>query len=231
MASEASDFAIVASSEGSARPASERGDATVSFSASTGTATVRSTSTLTAGGAPAAGRIAIVGAGPAAVKAALDLTDGGAAVTLIHEAPLSAAPERLAALDAAAAKAASPDNDADNAGRLTILAGTLEAVEAPEGRLLTLHVAGTGGHGRIGADYILVQAGLELIDGALTGMEPVIDLSTGETANPGLFVLGDAASGGGRLAEASFADGARAASALSRRLSAPLAPGFRLGAA
>ena len=71
-----------------------------------------------------------------------------------------------------------------------------------------------------------------VIIGGEFGRTPTVELnSTGETANPGLFVLGDAASGGGRLAEASFADGARAASALSRRLSAPLAPGFRLGAA
>lgn len=131
--------------------------------------------------APEAGRIAVVGAGPTAVEAALSLASGSEATALIHPGPLSAAPDRIEAL-----------HDEARRRRLTLIEGEIARVDAAEGRLRAVEIRGRTGETRHDLDYLLVQAGLELIRGDLTGLEPVADPATGETATRGVFVAGDA---------------------------------------
>ncbi|MEL7464286.1 MAG: NAD(P)/FAD-dependent oxidoreductase [Pseudomonadota bacterium] len=168
--------------------------------------------------APEAGRIAIVGAGPTAVETALAFASASETTALIHDAPLSAAPARIDALHAEA-----------RLNRLTLIEGEVTRIESADGRLTAIDVVtdvASGGETlRYDLDYLLVQAGLELIQGGLTGLEPIRDPRTGETATPGVFITGDAVEGEGRppVVAAGFAEAVRAAEAMQDRV-APDAP-------
>lgn len=164
--------------------------------------------------APETGRIAVIGAGPTAVEAALSLASGSERTALIHSGPVSAAPDRLSAL-----------HDEARRNRLTLVEGEVERVVSADGRLSAVDVATAGGLRRFDLDYLLVQAGLELIQGGMTGLEPIADARTGETATPGVFIAGDAVRGEGRppVVAAGFSEAVRAAAALERRI-APQAP-------
>ena len=169
--------------------------------------------------APETGRIAVVGSGPTAVEAALSLASASEATTLIHSGPIGAAPDRLDALHAEARRK-----------RLTLVEGEIARVSSADGKLRSVEVRGQGGETRHDLDYLLVQAGLELVQGGLTGLEPVADPATGETATRGVFVVGDAlvgpaASASGRppVIAAGLSEAIRTAEALAARLS-PGAP-------
>lgn len=163
----------------------------------------------TAEAAPDSGRVAIVGAGPGAVEAALSLASHHQETALIHDAALSAAPDRLDDLHQEARR-----------GRLKLVQGAVASVEAANGRLTAVEVASGDIRTRFDLDYLLVQAGLELIEGGLTGLEPVADNRTGETLTPGVFIVGDAVRGEGRPAvvAAGFSEAIRAAEAMRARV-------------
>lgn len=169
--------------------------------------------------APVVGRrVAVVGAGRAAVNAALGALEGAAAVTLIHAAPLNAAPGRLADLNAAAASR-----------RLSLVAGAVERVEAEAGALTGVTIRSDAGAIRRDADLLMVQAGLELVAGGVTGLGPIADRATGETETPGVFIIGDAvAEAGGApgrppVIAAGYSEAVRAAEAALAGI-APTAP-------
>ncbi|MEO0359936.1 MAG: NAD(P)-binding domain-containing protein, partial [Pseudomonadota bacterium] len=169
--------------------------------------------------APAKGRrVAVVGDGPSAVDAALAASNDAAAVTLVHAAPLTARADRLSALDAAATRR-----------RLQLVEGEVERLEAPGGRLSGVAIRSNEGVVRHDVDLLLVQAGLELVEGGITGLGPVADPTSGETATPGIFIVGDAAGeapgGQGRppVIAAGFSEAVRAAEGVAKRIAAPAA--------
>ena len=164
--------------------------------------------------APEAGRIAVIGAGPTAVEAALSLASGSERTALIHSGPVSAAPDRLDAL-----------HDEARRKRLTLVEGEVARIVSDKGAISAVEVETSNGLRRFDLDYLLVQAGLELIQGGMTGLEPIADARTGETATPGVFIAGDAVKGEGRppVVAAGFAEAVRAAEALQARI-APEAP-------
>ncbi|MFV0472889.1 MAG: NAD(P)/FAD-dependent oxidoreductase [Pikeienuella sp.] len=163
-----------------------------------------------AAGDRVAGRnVAVIGDGGEAVEAALDAATGAKAVTLIHALPLRAAPEKLAALRAAA-----------EARRVAVMQGEVERLIAPAGRLSGVEIRATAGRAAREVDLLLVRNGLELVESEVTGVGPVVDMATGETETPGVFVIGDAAPADGRPAVIAlgFADALRAAEAAHRRI-------------
>lgn len=163
---------------------------------------------------PAGRRVAVAGDGPAAVEAALAAAGRARTVTLIHAFPVRADEAALARL-----------REAEAAGRVAAVRGEVAAVRAERGRLAAVEVAGPGGRSAHEIDLLLVRHGLELAPEGVTGLGPVVDLATGETATPGIFVVGDARAEAGRpsVIAAAFSEAVRAAAAVADRV-APAAP-------
>jgi len=154
-------------------------------------------------------RVAVIGDGANAIDAALDAADRASAVSLIHSAPLRAAPRLVDDLRAAA-----------TAKRLSVIEGEIDHVTAPNGRLSQITVRSNGATLAYDIDLLLVQAGLELMQSTVTGLGPVTDPSSGETSTKGVFVTGDATEGEGRppVIAVGFSEAVRAAEAAVRRI-------------
>lgn len=161
-------------------------------------------------GTVSAGRhVAVVGDGAAAVDAALEAAGSAASVALIHALPLRASPEKLAAL-----------REAAESSRLAVIQGEVDRLVSTTGRLSGVEIRGAAGRAAHQVDLLLVQAGLELIESGVTGLGPVVDMSTGETATKGVFTIGDAMPADGRppVIAIGFAEAIRAAEAAHERL-------------
>lgn len=154
-------------------------------------------------------RVAVIGDGVNAIDAALDATDRASAVSLIHSAPLRAAPRLIDDLRAAA-----------TAKRLSVIEGEIDHVTAPDGRLSQISVRSKGETLTYDIDLLLVQAGLELVQSIVTGLGTVTNPSTGETTTEGIFITGDATPGEGRppVIAAGFSEAVRAAEAAAHRI-------------
>ncbi len=154
-------------------------------------------------------RVAVIGDGSEAIDAALDALDHAASVSLIHSAPLRAAPDLIDDLRAAAASK-----------RLTVIEGNVEKVSATDGRLSQINVRNAAGSLSYDIDLLLVQAGLELVQSVVTGLGAIADPFTGETSTSGVFVTGDANDGTGRppVLAAGFSEAVRAAEVAARRI-------------
>ena len=163
-------------------------------------------------------RVAVFGDGEAAIDLALEAATQAKSVSLIHAAPLRAGQSRIDDLTRAAA-----------ARRLTVIHGDLSRVHSAEGRLSRIDVSVKGAPENVAEGYdidlLLVQAGLEYAAETITGLSAIADASTGETATPGVFIIGDAVPSPSRppVIAAGFSEALRAAHAAHRRI-APDAP-------
>lgn len=158
-------------------------------------------------------KVAVVGDGPAAIDAALGAAADASAVTLVHAGPLRADAVRLSAIA-----------DAASARRLSVVAGEVARLDAPEGRLTRIDISGATGRQSRDVDLLLVQAGLELVEGGITGLGGVAAPQTGETGVKGVFIVGDAAgaapgsAGRPPVIAAGFSEAVRAAEAVLARV-------------
>ncbi|GAA5511715.1 ferredoxin--NADP reductase [Deinococcus carri] len=150
-------------------------------------------------------RLLVVGGVPQATRAVLELAEAGATVALTHRrAGFRGDPQMLARLEAAR-----------EAGRVHVLAPAVLTCLTPQGAEVT-----------VGGDTVEVQADTVLVlNGYLPDLSPLLgwplgwegeyvpDSSGGQTALPGVYVVGDLARSGGdfKLLSLAFAQAAIAA--------------------
>lgn len=159
-------------------------------------------------------RVAVLGDGDAAVHLALETAARAQSVALIHSAPLRAQPGRLDDL-----------TRATTAKRLSVIEGDLARLHGADGRLAQIDVSINGANETYNVDLLLVQAGLEYAPNTITGLTDIANALTGETATPGVFIIGDAVPSTSRppLISAGFLEAARAAEAIDRHIAPKLA--------
>ncbi|MGB0507530.1 MAG: NAD(P)/FAD-dependent oxidoreductase [Pikeienuella sp.] len=159
-------------------------------------------------------RVAVVGDGAAAIDLALDAADRAKNVVLIHSRSLRADDRLLDNL-----------NRAVKSEHLQLINGEIASLYAPGGRLRRISVDVNGAVLDHNADLLLVQAGLEIAEGKITGLGPITTPDTGETDLRGVFVIGDAVCSNSRppVIAAGFSEALRAIRAAHARVE-PNAP-------
>lgn len=156
-------------------------------------------------------RVAVIGEGEAAIDLAITAATRARAVTLIHDAPLSAGTAKIDAL-----------REAARSQRLTVVNGRIDGLTSSGGRLSRIAVAVGADRLDQPADLLLVQAGLEYAQDLVTGLAPIRDSGTGESEIRGMFIIGDAIatadSGRPPVIAAGFSEALRAARAAANRV-------------